>query len=831
MKFTLSWLKEHLETEAALNEITDALTRIGLEVEHVENPAEALRDFVIAHVIEAKPHPNADRLQVCMVDAGTGVPVQVVCGAPNARTGLKTVFSPPGTYIPGKKITLGKGVIRGVESLGMLCSGAELGLSEDHDGILELPESAPIGQAYAPWIGLDDPMIEINLTPNRPDAMGVAGIARDLSAAGLGKVKTQSVETIPGVFPCPVSVMLDFSPEDAHLAPAFALRMVRGVRNGPSPDWMQKRLKAIGLRPINALVDITNYLSFDRARPLHVFDAKKVHGNLSVRRAKDAEEILALDGRTYKLDPNAVVIADDNGAESIAGIMGGELSGCDETTTDVLIESALWDPVNIAKSGRRLGITSDARYRFERGIDPAFCLPGEELATHLVQELCGGEASEVQLAGKIPQPDQRVDFPWSEVKRLTGLDLPISSMAEILEKLGFELARDHDDFERDASGKPLHTFPHPALVDGNSDHVMVKIPSWRPDVEGKADLVEEIVRIAGIDNVTATPLPRLDQKIAEPVLTLLQKRTRGAKRALASLGLIEAVTWSFVAKERAVLFGASPAVELANPIASDLSALRPSLLLGLIMAAQRNADRGSGDIALFEAGQIFKGPEQTDQFTAAAAIRRGTAKPQGAGRHWAAGAADVDVFDAKSDALSLLGALGVALGGLQIAPGAPEWFHPGRSGTLQFGPKNVIGWFGEFNPRLLAAIDVTGPLVGFEVLLDDIPAPKLKATKAKPKLELPEFMPLQRDFAFIVDRSVKAGDIVKAAQAGERNLVAHVNVFDIYEGKGVPEGKKSVAIGVTLQPRDKTLTEVEIDAAAGKIIAEVQKKTGASLRG
>ncbi len=809
MKFTLSWLKHHLETEASLTEIVAALTRIGLEVEHVENPAEALRDFTIAAVLEAKPHPNADRLQVCMVDTGTGAPVQVVCGAPNARTGLRSVFSAPGTYIPGKKITLGKGVIRGVESLGMLCSGAELGLSEDHDGILELPEDAPIGQAYAAWIGLDDPMIEINLTPNRPDAMGVAGIARDLAAAGLGKVKTPPVEPIAGAFPCPVSVKLDFSAEDSHLAPAFALRLVRGVKNGPSPEWMQKLLKAIGLRPINALVDITNYLTFDRARPLHVFDAKKVHGSLVVRRATPDEEILALDGKTYKLDESVVVIADDQGVESIAGIMGGEASGCDAATTDVLIESALWDPTNIARSGRKLGITSDARYRFERGIDPAFCLPGEDLATQLVLELCGGEASDVVLTGKIPQPDHRIEFPWSEVKRLTGLELPISAMAGILETLGFELAG----------------------VDGNSDHVLVKVPSYRPDVEGKADLVEEIVRIAGIDAIEAQPLPRLDQKVTEPVLTLLQKRSRAAKRALASLGLVEAVTWSFIAKERALLFSAAPIVELANPIAAELSALRPSLLPGLVSAAQRNADRGIGDVALFEVGQIFKGTDEKDQFIAAAAIRRGTAKPQGAGRHWSAPAADVDVFDAKSDALSLLSSLGVALGGLQITPGAPEWFHPGRSGTLQFGPKNIIGWFGEFNPRLLAAIDISGPLVGFEILVDDIPVPKLKPTKAKPKLELSEFMPLQRDFAFIVDRSVKAGDIVKAAQTAERNLITQVTVFDIYEGKGVPEGKKSVAIGVTLQPRDKTLTEAEIDAAAGKIIAEVGKKTGASLRG
>jgi phenylalanyl-tRNA synthetase beta chain len=809
MKFTLSWLKDHLETEASLQDIADTLTRIGLEVEHVQNPAEALRDFTIAYVIEAKPHPNADRLQVCMVDTGAGAPVQVVCGAPNARTGLKSVFSPPGTYIPGKKITLGKGVIRGVESLGMLCSGAELGLSEDHDGILELPEDAPLGQVYASWIGLDDPLIEINLTPNRPDAMGVAGIARDLAAAGLGKVKTQPVAAIAGSFPCPVSVKLDFAPEDARLAPAFALRLVRGVKNGASPEWLQKRLKALGLRPVNTLVDITNFLSFDRARPLHVFDAAKVHGEIVVRRAKAGEELLALDGKTYKLDESIIVIADDQGVESIAGIMGGEASGCDAATTDVLIESALWDPTNIARSGRKLGITSDARYRFERGIDPAFCLPGLELATHMVQELCGGAASEVLVAGKVPEPDRRIEFPWSEVKRLTGLEAEISDMAGILEKLGFELAS----------------------VAGNSDHVMVKVPSWRPDVEGKADLVEEVLRIVGVDNVPLQPLPPLHQQIAEPILTLLQKRTRLAKRALASAGLIEAVTWSFVSKQHASLFGAAPPLELANPIAADLSSLRPSLLPGLIAAAQRNADRGIADGALFEVGQIFKGSEAKDEFIAAAAVRRATAKPQGSGRHWTAAAGSVDVFDAKTDAMALLAALGVSLGGLQIAQGAPSWFHPGRSGTLQFGPKNIIGWFGEFNPRLLAELDVEGPLVGFEILLDDIPAPKAKPTKAKPKLDLSELMPLHRDFAFVVDRSVKAGDIIKAAQAGERNLVTQVNVFDVYEGTGVPEGKKSVAIGVTLQPRDKTLTEAEIDAATAKIIAEVQKKTGASLRG
>jgi phenylalanyl-tRNA synthetase beta chain len=810
MKFTLSWLKDHLETGAGLDQIIETLTKIGLEVEHIDDPASALKDFVIAAVVEAKPHPNADRLQVCLVDIGAGALAQVVCGAPNARAGLKTVFAPPGAYIPGKKITLGKGVIRGVESNGMLCSGAELELSDDHDGILELSEAAPIGAPYAPWAGLADPVIEINLLPNRPDAMGVQGIARDLAAAGLGRLIERQIAPIAAEFPCPVEARLDFSGQDGHLAPAFALRLVRGVRNGPSPDWMQKRLKAIGLRPINALVDITNYLAFDRARPLHVFDADKVRGALSVRRARPGEALLALDGRTYALDEDNVVIADDAGVESLAGIMGGQASGCDEATRNVLIESALWDPANIARSGRRLGILSDARYRFERGVDPAFCLPGLDLATALALEFCGGAASQVLLAGKVPQPDKRVVFPWSEVRRLSGLELEVSEMSGILECLGFELA----------------------ASPGNSDRIVVKAPSWRPDIEGKADLVEEIIRIAGLDRVAPRPFPRESAAVAPPALTPLQRRVAGAKRALAVGGCVEAVTWSFIAHARAVAFGGgAPALALANPIASDLSDMRPSLLPGLIAAAQRNADRGHGDVALFEVGQIFQGDGAADQKIAAAAIRRGGAKPGATGRNWSAETAPVDSFDAKGDALALLAALGAPVGGLQIVPGGPPWLHPGRSATLQFGPKNVIGAFGELHPRALAALDAEGPIVGFELILNDIPAPKFRPTKARPKLELSEFMPLQRDFAFLVDRSVNAGDIVKAALAGERLLVTEAGVFDVYEGKNIPEGKKSVAISVTLQPREKTLTEAEIDAVAAKIIAEVAKKTGATLRG
>ena len=810
MKLTLSWLKSHLDTDASLDEIAETLTRIGLEVEGVEDQAKKLKDFVVAHVIEAKQHPNADRLRVCMVDIGAGAPVQVVCGAPNARTGLKSVFAAPGTYIPAKNITLGKGVIRGVESLGMLCSAAELELSEDHDGIIELPEDAPIGVRYVDYAKLGDPVIDINLTPNRADAAGVHGIARDLAAAGLGKLKEHAIKPVAGAYPCPVNVTLDLAAEDRHLAPAFALRLVRGVKNGPSPDWMQKRLKAIGLRPINALVDITNYLTFDRGRPLHVFDAKKVAGDLVVRRAKAGETIVALDGKTYELKPDNVVIADANGVESIAGVMGGEHSGCDENTTDVLIESALWDPMNIARTGRNLGIVTDARYRFERGVDPAFCVPGAELATHLVMELCGGEPSALIVAGEPPQPNVTLDFPFSEVKRLTGLEVPTSDMVATLEKLGFTVAPQAN----------------------NAARVFVKAPSWRADVEGKADIVEEIVRIAGVDNVASTPFMRAESSVPTAILTPLQKRTRLARRALASQGLVEAVTWSFISADRAKLFGGGkPELSLANPIAAELSDMRPSLAPGLLAAAQRNADRGFGDVALFEVGQVFKGAGDKDQRMAAAAVRRGTAKPTGAGRHWSGKAASVDVYDAKADAMAMLAALGVPLGGMQIVSGGPDFLHPGRSATLQFGPKNVLGWFGELHPRTLEALDVSGPLCAFEIHLDEIPAQKAKATRAKPKLELSEFMPLERDFAFVVDRAVKAADIVRAAQGADKALIAGVDVFDVYEGAGVPEGQKSVAIAVRLQPREKTLAEAEIEAVAARIVADVTKKTGGTLRG
>jgi phenylalanyl-tRNA synthetase beta chain len=801
VKFTLPWLKEHLDTIAPLGEIVDKLTMIGLEVEAVEDKAAQLKPFVIANVISAEKHPNADRLRVCMVDLGDGKPIQVVCGAPNARAGMKGVFSAPGTFIPGKNITLTVGTIRGVESRGMLCSAAELMISDDHDGIIELPADAPVGKSYVEWAGVSEPVIDINLTPNRPDCNGVNGIARDLGATTIGDFKDRPPKPVKGTFPCPVKVAIE-APE---LCPAFGLRLVKGVKNGPSPDWLQKRLTAIGLRPINALVDITNFITFDRGRPLHVFDAAKVNGNLTVRRANSGETLLALDGKTYALDNAMCVIADEKGVESLAGIMGGEATGCSEMTTDVLIESALWDALNIAQTGRKLGVNSDARYRFERGVDPNFMLPGLELATQMVLDLCGGTPSEIVVAGDPSPKETIIDFPLSELQRLAGIKLPLPEARRVLEKLGFFAA-------------------------GQGEKVKVAVPSWRPDVHGRADIVEELVRIVGVDQVPSTPFPRGDNA-RKAVLTPIQNRTRKAKRALAARAMVEAVTWSFVSKREAELFGGGkPELALANPIAAELSDMRPSLIPGLTMSAQRNADRGSADVALFEVGQIFKGDQPQDQLIAATGLRRALAKGSGIGRYWSSKAEPVDVFDAKADAFAVLSAAGAPMQALQVVPGGPAWFHPGRSGTIQIGPQNVLGHFGELHPRAIAALKAEGPLVAFEVILDKIPEPKAKATRAKPLLELSPFQPVERDFAFVVENSVKAADIVRAAQNVDKKLIVGVTVFDVYEGKGIDPGKKSIAIAVTMQPREKTMTDAEIDALGAKIVAEVAKRTGGALR-
>ncbi|MGB6118549.1 MAG: phenylalanine--tRNA ligase subunit beta [Mesorhizobium sp.] len=801
MKLTLSWLKDHLETDATLDEIVERLTAIGLEVEHVDDKA-ALKPFVIAKVISAERHPDADKLQVLMVDVGAGDPIQVVCGAPNARAGLVGAFAAPGTYVPGIDTTLGVGKIRGVESRGMMCSERELQLSDEHNGIIDLPADAPVGERFATYAHLDDPVIEINLTPNRPDATSIHGIARDLAASGLGTLKTPAIAPVAATGECPVKVTIE-APE---LCPGFALRLVRGVKNGPSPKWMQQRLLAIGLRPINALVDITNYMTFDRGRPLHVFDAKKVAGNLVVRRAAQGEKVLALDTFEYELTPDMCVIADGNGVESIAGVMGGEHSGCDENTTDVLIESALWNPINTARTGRARGINTRARYRFERGVDPEFMVPGLELATQMVLDLCGGQASEAEVVGYAGYEAKRIVFPALEVKRLTGVDADAEESTAILQRLGFG-------------------------VEGAGYVFDVTVPSWRPDVDGKADLVEEVMRMRGVDAIEPQPLVSHDA-VNGRILTTLQIRTRAARRALAVRGMMEAVTWSFIPARHAQAFGGgAPELRLSNPIAADMSDMRPSLLPGLVAAAQRNADRGIGDVALFEVSGTYEGDTPEGQRRVAAGVRRGTARLEGAGRSWSGNASTVGVFDAKSDAFAALEACGAPVDRLTVETGAPGWYHPGRSGVIKLGPKTVLGHFGEFHPKTLETLDADGPIAGFEVFVDAVPEAKAKATRTKPRLDLSPFQSVKRDFAFVVPRETQAATIIRAALGADKKLITGVNVFDIFEGASIGEGRKSVAIEVAIQPVDKTLTDEDFEALSGRIVDNVKKQTGGELRG
>ncbi|EFL87851.1 phenylalanine--tRNA ligase subunit beta [Ahrensia sp. R2A130] len=806
MKFTLSWLKDHLETDATLDEIVERLTMIGLEVEAVDDRS-SYQPFTIAKVLSAAPHPDADKLQVLSVDIGAADPLQVVCGAPNARAGLVGAFAGPGTYVPGIDVTLGVGNIRGVESFGMMCSERELELSEEHDGIIDLPETvladAPVGSSFADYAGLNDPVIEIGITPNRPDALGVSGIARDLAASGMGTVKTPAVPAIEGQGDCPVSVDLSTA---GDFCPAFGLRLVRGVKNGPSPKWMQQRLKAIGLRPISALVDVTNYITFDRGRPLHVFDADKVKGRLVVRPATGEETMLGLDGKEYTPTAKHYVIADDNGPESLAGIMGGEESGCTETTVNVLVESALWDPLTVARTGRDLGIITDARYRFERGVDPQFMEAGLDLGTAMVMELCGGEPSKAVIAGEVPTPDLVIEFPLSETKRLTSIDVDGDTAKATLERLGF-------------------------TVGGIGDTLTIGVPGTRPDVHGKADIVEELMRMHGVDNIEPQPLPAL-ASVGERVLTTPQIRTRLAKRTLATRGMSEAVCYSFISKAQAELFGGGDdALELANPIASDMSHMRPSLLPSLLAAAGRNVARGVGDLAIFEVSHVYRGVEVADQHRAASGIRRGTAKLEATGRDWQGNTDAVGVFDAKADALAVIAACGMDPSKVQIEAGGPDWMHPGRSGTLKLGPKVVLGYFGEFHPMTLEAMDVTGPLCGFEIFMDAVPEPRRKGTRSKGALHLSPMQAVKRDFAFVLDRDVQATAVLRAAQGADKKLITDVKIFDLFEDASLGADKKSLAIEVTMQPAATSLTDEEIDAVAGKVVANVEKTTGGSLRG
>ncbi len=790
MKFTLNWLREHLDSDASLETIVETLTRVGLEVESVTNPADTLAPFTIARVLTAERHPQADKLQVLSVDTGHGPPLQVVCGAPNARAGIKGVFGPPGAYVPGSDLTLKVAAIRGVESHGMMCSVRELQLGEEHDGIIELAEDAPVGAAYAGWAGLDDPVIEVAVTPNRPDAMGVYGIARDLAAAGLGTLKPLAVPQIDGNFPCPIEIRTD----DPQGCPAFFGRVVRGVRNGPSPAWLQQRLKAVGQRPISALVDMTNYLMLSYARPLHVYDLAKLTGALTARKARDGEEVLALNGRSYRLDSDITVIADDAEVHDIGGIMGGEHSGVTEATTDIVIECAYFDPESIARTGQKLGLVSDARMRFERGVDPAFVDPGLAIATAMAIELAGGEASGVVRAGSPPRPDKAIFYAPGLSAALAGVAVEPERQQAILSSLGF-------------------------VVEGG-ERWQVRVPTWRPDIDGSADIVEEVVRIHGLDKVPSTPLPRI-AGVAKPTATPEQKLERKVRRTAAARGLNEAVTWSFIAEQEAAPFGGA-AWRLANPISEEMKAMRPSLLPGLLAAARRNIARGADSVRLFEVGRRYLDDGEHATLGLVLAGER-------QGRDWRSGkAVRFDALDAKAETIALLEAAGVPVASLQVATPASPIYHPGRSARLTLGPKTVLAEFGELHPATLAAFDIRGPVVAAEIFLDAIPAKRAsghrRAAYAPPALQA-----VTRDFAFLLPQATSADALLRAVRGVDKAAIADISLFDVFTGEGVPEGQKSLAVEVLLQPGEKSFTDQELQAISERIVAAAAK-LGAQLR-
>ena len=812
MKFTLSWLKDHLETTASAAGVAEAMTMAGLEVEHVADPTVALAPFTVAKIVSAERHPNADRLQVCQVETIDGMK-EIVCGAPNARAGLTTIYAPIGAWVPGLGVTLVEKPVRGVVSNGMRCSASELQLADESDGIQELPPEIPVGTPVAKLFGAE-PVIDFEVTPNRPDWLGVAGIARDLAAAGVGTLKHFDIAVVRGAYPCPISVRLD-APE---MCPVFAGRVIRGVSNGPSPAWLQTRLQAIGLRSINRLVDVTNLIAYDRARPLHVYDVGKLVGTEIVVRAGQVsagsehiaagtpEQLIALDGKTYGVDPTMCVIADAMGERPIGlgGVMGGESTGCSDETTDVFLESAWFDPLVTAQTGRSLTINSDAQYRFARGVDPVSVTPGLELATRLILDLCGGEPSEIVFVGEPPASPAPFAFDPAYVKQLSGMDLSEDRIGTILGQLGFLVQ---------------------AAPAGAAGPWIVTPPSWRRDVGGKADLVEEVTRIHGFQHLPATPLP--DQGApSKGVLNPRQTRVRIARRALAALGYSEAVTWSFTRRDIATLFGGGDErLIVDNPIASDLDCMRPSVLPNLIQAAARNAARGHADVALFEIGPIYLGDRPTDQRTVISGLVSARAA-----RHWAGSGEDA-LFGLKGDLMSVLEAIGAPVGSLQLAQGSNrDWWHPGRSARLQLGPKTVIAEFGALHPRVLKGLDADGPLLAFEIVLDAVPEPKSKPTKARGNADLPNLMPLTRDFAFVVAEDRAAGDLVRAVQGADKALITDVRVFDVYRGPGVDEGSKSVALEVVVQPREATLTDADIEALSTRIVTAAEK-TGARLRG
>ncbi|MGA9013267.1 MAG: phenylalanine--tRNA ligase subunit beta [Acetobacteraceae bacterium] len=820
MKFTLSWLKTHLDTDATLGQITATLTRIGLELEGVEDRGAALAPFRIAHVIEAVQHPNADRLRVCTIDTGSDT-VRVVCGAPNARTGMKGVFAPPDTFIPGTGITLKVGEIRGVRSAGMLVSERELGLGEDHAGILDLPEDAPVGVPYAQWAGLDDPVIDVSVTPNRGDCFAVRGIARDLAAADIGALKPWQPVRVAPVFRGGPCWRIDW-PE---ACPWIIGRTIRNLRNGPSPPWLQKRLISVGLRPINTLVDITNLFTIDLGRPLHVFDVAKLTGDVLTLRPGRGETFRALNGRDYTVTAEDCAIADAAGVQSMAGVMGGEPTGCDATTTSVFIECALFDPIRVALTGRRHDIVSDARQRFERGVDPALMPDAVEAATAMVLELCGGEPGEVTEAGAPPAWQRTATLRFERIAGLGGSDIPPDEAVASLERLGF------------------------AVQSRDTQRVTVAVPSWRNDVaaqivldqaetldpgiatkaaegcaeiEPECDLVEEVLRLRGLDAVPAVSLPRVSPV---PLATLTPKQVRSelVRRTLAAQGLTECVTFSFMAQAEAALFGDTPeALRLINPIAADLDQLRPSPIATLALAAKRNAARGYPELALFEIGPEFAVDADEKQRWIAAGLRAGVTP-----RNWLAPSRPMDAMDAKADMWAMMAAIGVPLDALVLTQDAPGAYHPGRSATVRQGPKTVLGRFGELHPRVLAALDIVGPVVAFELDLDAVGEPK-RRRKAAP--DLSPFQSIRRDFAFLVDTTVTADAVLRAARGADRALISGVSLFDVYQGERLPSGKKSLAIEVVFQPRERTLNDAEIEAASEKVVAAVAKATGATLR-
>lgn len=798
MKFTLSWLKNHLETDASTAEIGEKLTDIGLELEEIEDRAALFAPFKAAYVESAEQHPDADRLRVCMVKTADHGTMQVVCGAPNARTGMTGIFAPEGSTIPGTGDVLKKGKIRGVESCGMLVSEREMGLSDDHEGIIELPEGTEIGTPFADLYGVGDTVFDIALTPNRADCAGIRGIARDLAAAGLGTLKDINEDAEKGTFESKTKVKI----EDKDGCPLFLGRAFKGIKNGPSPQWLQDKLKAIGLRPISTLVDITNLMTMEYGRPLHVYDIGKLKGDIVVREAKEGESFDALNDKSYTTRGGEVAITDDSGLIGLGGIVGGESTGCDENTTDVFLESAYFNPMRTARTGRDLGVESDARYRFDRGVDPEFTRTGIEIATRIILELCGGEASDIVQAGDMPAWKRKIEHNPAYVEQLAGFAVPEKEQIDILTALGF-------------------------TVEGKGPY-QVTPPSWRGDIEGKADLVEEIVRISGFDQIpslSVRPLEAVGGSAETPTLS----RTRLARTALAARGMNECVTWSFMGKHLAAQFSANDnadALTLSNPISSELDQMRPSILPNLIEAAGRNAARGFADVALCEVGPAFRSTKPDGQDMIAAGIRAGNIGP----KHWAGSNSDraADVFDAKADAMAVLEACGAPAANAQISTDAPGYYHPGRSGVLRLGP-NVLAQFGEIHPAILEEMDIKTPIVGFEVFLQNIPEARQKTTSKK-LLNLPPLQHVSRDFAFIVDEDVASYDLIRCITGADKNLITDVAVFDVYQGKGVDAGKKSVALKVTIQPGDHTLTDSELEGLTKKIIDNVEKKTGGVLR-